>query len=62
MAQKIGPRELRAMPGERDKLRSTSRKDWDKDDAPRITKAMLDRAEVRDGDKIVRRGRTDKKP
>ena len=26
------------------------------DDAPLITKAMLDRAEVRDGNKLVRRG------
>jgi len=36
--------------------RSTSR--WhDPDDAPLITKAMLDRAEIRDGGKLVRRGR-----
>ncbi|WP_370870893.1 BrnA antitoxin family protein [Bradyrhizobium sp.] len=27
------------------------------DEAPELTKAMLDRAEIRDGDRIIKRGR-----
>ncbi len=35
-----------------------SSKRWvDPDDAPELTDEMLDRAELRDGDKIIRRGR-----
>lgn len=38
--------------------RATRRKAWaDPDDAPEITDEMLDRAVLRHGDKIIRRGR-----
>jgi uncharacterized protein (DUF4415 family) len=38
--------------------RASVRKVWrDPDDAPEITDEMLDRAVLRDGDKIIRRGR-----
>jgi uncharacterized protein (DUF4415 family) len=37
---------------------STKRKPWvDPDDAPELTKAMLDHAELREGDRVIRRGR-----
>ena len=37
---------------------STKRKPWvDPDDAPELTKAMLDRAELREGDRVIHRGR-----
>jgi uncharacterized protein (DUF4415 family) len=29
----------------------------DRDDAPELTEAFFDRAEIRDGDKVIRRGR-----
>jgi uncharacterized protein (DUF4415 family) len=37
---------------------SNKRKPWiDPDDAPELTNAMLDRAEIREGNKVIRRGR-----
>ena len=45
------------MPRKPKKSRRSIGRWHDPDDAPPITKAMLDRAEVRDGNKIVKRGR-----
>ena len=39
------------------KKKSGSAKWVDPDDAPELTKAFFDRAEIRHGDKIIRRGR-----
>jgi hypothetical protein len=38
---------------------SAKRKPWvDPDDAPELTDEMLDRAEIREGDRIIRPGRS----
>jgi uncharacterized protein (DUF4415 family) len=40
------------------KKKSSGARKWsDKDDAPELTKEFFRKAEIRDGDKIVRRGR-----
>jgi hypothetical protein len=47
-----------AMPKKQKSGGSMKRKPWvDPDDAPELTDEMLDRAEIREGDRIIRPGR-----